>query len=305
MDGQTACELQWTFDAKSGPEPAMLRLISRLPTRVLYAVATLTYWLAFRVGRLRVDVARENIDRCFPELDDQARAQLLDTYHRHIADMAWEVVKAFSITPEELAERMAISGLEPVAARLAGGQPVMLLTSHHCNWEWLLLRLANMLPYPIEAMYKPLHNRWAQRGALKLRTRFGTRLIPAKLMVPEMIKHRDQVRALCMVADQVPQTSPYRYWTRFLGRDTAFYMGAEEISRAARYPVYFVAIERLRRGYYAATVRLLAEPGDGFETPKEITRRYVEALEAHLRAHPADWLWSHKRWKLKKSLYAR
>jgi len=283
----------------------MLTLISRLPMWVLYAFATATYWSAFRICRLRVAVARDNIDRCFPELDGTARAELLDTYHRRIADMAWEVVKAFTITPEELGERMTIAGLEPVKARLASGQPVMLLTAHHCNWEWLLLRLANILDYPIEAMYKPLHNPWAQRAALRLRTRFGTRLIPAKLMVPEMIKHRDQVRALCMVADQVPQTSPYRYWTRFLGRDTAFYMGAEEISRAARYPVYFVAVERLRRGYYAASIRLLAEPGDGFETPKEITRRYVEALEALLRAHPADWLWSHKRWKLKKSLYAR
>jgi lauroyl/myristoyl acyltransferase len=35
-----------------------------------------------------------------------------------------------------------------------------------------------------------------------------------------------------------------------------------------------------------------------------ITGRYAARLEALLQAHPADWLWTHDRWKLRKPLYA-
>ena len=35
-----------------------------------------------------------------------------------------------------------------------------------------------------------------------------------------------------MNADQAPVSTDKRYWTRFLGQDTAFYVGAEQIARA-------------------------------------------------------------------------
>jgi Kdo2-lipid IVA lauroyltransferase/acyltransferase len=283
----------------------LIRWLSRLPLAILYGCSTVAYWILFRIGRIRVGVARDNIERSFAERSQAERAAILDAYLRRITDMAFEALKGFTIPIDELRARMEIVGLELIRDRIASGQPVMLLTAHHCNWEWLLLALSHDLGFPVEAMYKPLTNSLVQRCAIALRTRFGTRLIPAKLMVPEMIKRRDVPRALAMMPDQVPQSSPTRYWTRFLNQDTAFYTGAEEISRAGRYPVYLILIERLRRGYYRAQVRHLAEPGDGSEVPREIMRRYVAALEAHLQAHPAEWLWSHKRWKLKKTLYAR
>ena len=37
--------------------------------------------------------------------------------------------------------------------------------------------------------------------------------------------------------------------------------------------------------------------------PNAITERYARACEADVLEHPADWLWSYRRWKLKKPLY--
>jgi KDO2-lipid IV(A) lauroyltransferase len=61
-------------------------------------------------------------------------------------------------------------------------------------------------------------------------------------------------------------------------------------------------MRRIRRGYYEIEAR---ELWDGRETvpPNGITERYARACEADVRAHPADWLWSYRRWKLKKPLY--
>jgi KDO2-lipid IV(A) lauroyltransferase len=283
----------------------LLRLIAHLPLGILYAIGRALYALATRAGRVRAELVESNLANCFPELTPDARRALADRYHRNLADVAMEVLKGFAISPGELRDRVRIEGLDLLRERLEAKQPVLLVTAHHCNWEWLLLALTLELGFPVDAIYKPMKSPWAERAFHRMRSRFGGRLTPAKLVVPRIIERRDEVRAVAMVADQVPRSSPTKFWTKFLGRDTAFYLGAEEIARAAGYPVYALGMERVSRGRYVARVTLLAEPGNGLETPREVTRRYAQWLEAHVRAHPADWFWSHDRFKLKKPLYAR
>jgi KDO2-lipid IV(A) lauroyltransferase len=163
----------------------------------------------------------------------------------------------------------------------------------------MLLALSVELGYPLDAAYKPLVNPWAEREMKVLRSRFGSRLVPAKELLADILKRRDVVRAVAMVADQEPTTSEHKYWTRFLNRDTAFYMGPEEISRVTRFPAFFIAMRRTARGYYEMEFQpLLPAPGS------TLTERYARLVEEQIRAAPADWPWSHKRWKLKKSLYA-
>ena len=136
----------------------------------------------------------------------------------------------------------------------------------------------------------------------KLRTRFGGRLVPAKDLLADIIRRRDVVRAVAMVADQEPTTSEHKYWTRFLGRDTAFYLGPEEIARVTRFPVFFIALRRIGRGYYQMEFQPLAQAGEALPAGA-LTERYARRVEDQIRAAPPDWPWSHKRWKLKKSVY--
>ncbi|MCZ8130729.1 MAG: lysophospholipid acyltransferase family protein [Steroidobacteraceae bacterium] len=282
-----------------------LRLAGRLPLRVLHAFATLLYWLVFRLGRVRAELVEKQVAASFPELDPAARARIVDAYHRHVADVAMEVVKGFAIRPDELRRRMRLAGLETLREQLAAGQPVLVLAAHVGNWEWLLLALSLELGFPVDAVYKPLKNQSADRAFLYMRSRFGCRLTPAKEIVPLVLGRRREVRAIAMLADQVPRSSPTRVWTRFLNQDTAFYPGPEEIARAVRLPVYFIAVERVARGEYAAEIRHIAAVGPDLDRPKEVTRRYAESLEAQIRRRPGDWLWGHNRWKLKKPLYAK
>jgi len=126
--------------------------------------------------------------------------------------------------------------------------------------------------------------------------------VPAKDLLADIIKRRDVVRAVAMVADQEPTTSEHKHWTRFLNRDTAFYMGPEEIARVTRFPVFFLGLKRVARGEYEMSLAPLAARGETLASG-ELTERYVQLVEAQIRAAPPDWPWSHKRWKLKKTLY--
>ena len=137
---------------------------------------------------------------------------------------------------------------------------------------------------------------------LEVRTRFGARLIPAKELLADFLRRRGIVRALAMNADQAPVSTDKRYWTSFLGQDTAFYVGAEQIARSTRLPILYLLMRRVSRGRYEVEIRELWDGREKLE-PNAVTERYARACEADVLKHPADWLWSYRRWKLKKPLY--
>ncbi|MEG0500236.1 MAG: lauroyl acyltransferase, partial [Rikenellaceae bacterium] len=64
--------------------------------------------------------------------------------------------------------------------------------------------------------------------------------------------------------------------------------------------VYFFDIGCIRRGYYKGKFVKLYD-GDEKVDEYEITRRYVRHLEQKIVEAPQFWMWSHRRWKHKKS----
>jgi KDO2-lipid IV(A) lauroyltransferase len=259
-------------------------------------------WCAWRVIPYRRHVVDANLKASFPEWDDATRERVIRDYYRGFADMLVEVMHSLRLTPDELRRRVRIVNPELVRDEVGKGKPVLIVAAHQCNWEWMLLALSTQLGVPVDAAYKPLVDNWAEIEMRKLRSRFGARLIPAQELLGDIIKQRGVPRAIAMVADQEPVSSERKHWLRFLNRDTAFFLGAEEIARTTRYAAFFIRLERTARGHYQVEFVKLAAAGEQLP-PGEFTTRYAKMVEDQIRAAPADWPWSHKRWKLKKPLY--
>jgi len=189
-----------------------------------------------------------------------------------------------------------------VRDEVARGKPVLIMAAHQCNWEWMLLAFSTQLGVQVDAAYKPLVDRWAQREMLTLRSRFGARMVPAHQLLGDIIQQRHAPRTIAMLADQEPVSAERKHWLKFLNRDTAFFLGAEEIARSTRYAAVFARLRRVGRGRYECEFVPLAAAGEKLE-PGEFTARYAALVEEQIRNAPGDWPWSHKRWKLKKPLY--
>jgi Kdo2-lipid IVA lauroyltransferase/acyltransferase len=281
--------------------PVWLRAVSRLPWPMLYALGSALAFLVHRVLRYRLGVVRGNIGAALPELGLRAQRGVERLYYRRLGELAAEVIKSASLPAEELDRRVALEDLEVVRAELDAGRAVLIAAAHQCNWEWLLLALSLKLGYPLDAAYKPLHSAGADRLMRALRTRFGSTLVPAKELLGRILTRRS-ARALAMVADQEPVTSDFKWWTQFLGRPTAFYMGPEKIAQATRCAVVFASMRRIERGRYRVAFERLGS-GAAPVQPGEITERYARCVEAQIRANPEDWTWSHRRWKLRRPMY--
>lgn len=283
--------------------PWWLRSLARLPLPVLYALCGTLAFLARVLLRLRWREVTGNLAAVFPDMTEAARRRIAVANYAHFADMIAELVASAGMAPDELLRRVTIRNLELPRAWLARGRPVLLLASHQSNWDWGLYAMAQSLGFPLDAAYKPLKSAVADQVLVAHRRRWGVNLVPAKQLLADLLQRRNQARGIAMLADQAPRTSEHQHWLTFLGRDTAFYMGPEQIARAARYGAIYVSLRRLRRGYYEAECLPLAEDGEPL-APGEFTTRYARLVERDILASPSEWTWGHRRWKQKPGLYA-
>ncbi len=280
----------------------ILNLLSRLPLPALYALSDALYAFIYHIWRFRRRLSRTNVENSFPGKTAAEVEAITRQSYRNACHLIAEVIKGASISGEELRDRVCIENISLLEPWLKAGQPVVLLASHHCNWEWLLQASCVELGISVDAVYKPLRVRAVDRFMLAARSRFGGNPIPVRDFLMEVLKRRKGARIIALVADQTPLANEEKHWTRFLGQDTAFFVGADKIARMLKAPVFFVGMQRTGLGRYRAVLTQLGEPPyrrDG----ADIIERYARVAEQHIAAYPADWLWMYRKWKYRKPLY--
>ena len=277
-----------------------LRLLGSLPLPVLYAIGRLAKFVAYDVMKWHVPLARANLARCLPERSEAERDAILEQSFRNLGDLVAEIAWGWQAGGAALRERVTIDNRALVDRYIAERRTVLLLTAHVCNWEWLVLAAGAELGIPICPVYKPLRVPSVDRYVREARARFGVRPIPIDDVLIELMKAGDEPRAYGMVADQTPPKDGPKHWRRFFEQDTAFYAGLGKIARYLDAAVLFVGMERVSRGVYTTHLTVISEPPYDDDPEDTIVDGYAAALEREIRAHPADWLWVHRKWKYPK-----
>lgn len=280
----------------------LFRFLARLPFWFLYAVSDLLFFLLAYLIRYRRKVILHNLRLAFPDQTDAFYKTTTRRFYRNLADVIVETIKLPGMSAAELRRRVVFTNDELVKNRLGKGEVVVIMASHQCNWEWV--PSASVLNgMPADAIYKPLNNPVFEQLVSSIRGHFGAKPVPMQQLLRQMVSRRSEPRLVALVADQVPDKPEYGYWTQFMHQDTPFYPGTERLAKAQKLPVYYVEIRRIRRGHYQATFHSVAEPPYDGLADGEIIDRYRDLLQKSIEQAPADWLWSHKRWKHQRAKY--
>lgn len=286
---------------ESAPRPSWwVRALAALPLVTLHGLSRIFAFLAWHITPYKPRVIRNSLATAFPEKSPAEVESIRREFYRSYGDVTVEIVKSAAIDEREFDQRMHFTNFEIVREAISLGTPAVLCAAHQCNWEWLLLGLSKRLGFPVDTAYKPLKNAWADREMLALRSRFGARMVPADRIMRDIIARRSVPRLIVLAADQEPVASDRRHWTSFLNRDTAFFMGGDVIAGSLDYPVFFAAIRRTGRGRYEASFELMRARGEDLAMG-ELTERFARRVERQIHQSPADWPWSHKRWRLKRT----
>ena len=272
-------------------------LVGLLPFPLLYKFSDFLSFFLRKIIRYRKAVIMDNLVSSFPGMAKEEIKGIEKRFYVNLSDIIVEGIKAFTMTKEQVLARHRILNPEIMDAYFEAGQGVIIVTGHYGNWEWGALSPALQTRFQIVGFYKPLKNIQIDAFARKNRSRYGTILSPIRQTTKTFETHRGHPVIYLMAADQSPSNREMAYWVNFLGRDTAFLHGPEKHARINNYPVVFAAIRRVKRGFYELELSKLVE--DPSKLPDgEITKRFAEQLESLITEDPANWLWSHKRWKL-------
>ncbi|MDR2172743.1 MAG: hypothetical protein LBE32_00795 [Burkholderiales bacterium] len=278
----------------------LLKGLSYLPLPVLYGIGDMVFVLTFYLVRWRRKLAAANLASSFPEKSEQERKQILRRHYRNLGRVLAEALWGLHADAEKLRPRVVLENPEAIKPYADRGKSVLLMAGHFCNWEWMILSAGLYLPIPTAAVYKQQRNEGVDLFLRNARTRFGGTVIPHKIFAKEVIERRNEINAYALVADQTPLKSANKHWTHFLNQDTAFFVGTDKLAKILEAPVFFVVMRRIRRGYYAIRLELIAEPPYGRGDGTEIIDCYAKVLEREIRESPEDWLWIHNKWKYAK-----
>ncbi len=283
----------------------LLKPLSYLPLGVLYYVSDFLYLILYRLVGYRKKVVFENLRNAYPD-KTPAEIQILGSkFYRHFCDVIVESVRFFSIPRKQVIERFKLVNPEILDQFHQEGRNIMITAGHYNNWELAVIAFDTQSQYNGVTIYAPLANKFLDQKLKASRSQFGLRMISKKesrnFFQNEFPDGENS--ALCAVifgSDQSPSSSKKAHWTNFLNQDTAVAFGAEKYAKMTNSPVIFAHIDKIKRGYYQARFEVVeADPVNA--APGSITEKHTRLLEEEINAAPQYWLWTHKRWKRKRS----
>lgn len=271
-------------------------LFTILPFRVAYLFSDFVYFILFYLTGYRKKISYENLKKSFPEKTEKEIQKILKQFYHHLGDLLVEGIKGFSMTRKQIVKRHKMVNPEILQSFLDKGQSVICTTAHYNNWEWGTMSGTLQVNGKAMGLYMPLSNPYIDKFMKKTRSGKGTELISIFRTLHGFRDRKDQVYGYMLAADQNPPNARFAYWMTFLNQETACINGPEKYARMFDYPVLFLTINKVKRGYYEIVMEQITDNPNSLDKG-EITVRYMRLLEKNIRKTPQYWLWSHRRWK--------
>lgn len=275
-------------------------LISLLPLTFLYVISDFTFFLMYNVLKYRRKVVRQNLENAFPKKNLSEIIHIEKGFYKHFCDVIFEAIKTLTITKKEVINRFAVKNNDLIDQFYNEKRDIIMYGAHFSNWEW-----ASFLPlfqsHQLTSFYQKLSNGYFDELMQQIRGRFGLICIESQkgYKTLNLLKQKNILTLNLIIGDQKPQINSSKYWTTFLNQDTAFLIGADKIAKKMNQVVVFPEYKKLKRGKYELNFILLEENSQG-NKDEEIIEKYIRVLENLIIKNPELWLWSHRRWKLKK-----
>ncbi|MEL6480094.1 MAG: lysophospholipid acyltransferase family protein [Pseudomonadota bacterium] len=260
-----------------------------------------TWWLARQVGMLGanilplIPVARKRLDDNFaiarPGMSAAEKRTLRREACRHFAKLSVEYAHfdRFIATID-----IEVEGIENIAAPLAEGRGVVMVTAHYGNWEALRIA-AGRAGHECGIIYRPFNNRLLDAYTLRLIVAAGG---------PVMQKGPKGMRALhghvargglaLILVDQRTTGAPL---IPFLGHPAeTLTVAANLAARTGAALVPAVAPRLDGHGRFGARFEAEIPAGEPMEMMAAVNAR----IGAWIEEDPPQWFWLHRRWRRKR-----
>lgn len=275
----------------------LLWIISKLPFWLFYKVSDVIFFILYYAVGYRKKTVRYNLKTAFPEKSDAERKSIEKKFYRHMCDMFLEMIKSISISAEELKERFQFDDLSIVEKLVKEQRSSLIMMGHYASYEWLTA-LQFYFDHSGYGIYKRIKNPYFDKLIHEIREKWNSKLLANKeaTFIIRKQQRAGKMATYAFIADQSPKTRKNYHCTDFLGKNVPFFTGVERLAKSEDMPVIYLAVDKIKRGYYKASFKVITE--DPTTLPDyQITDEFAALLEAQIKANPEYYLWTHKRFK--------
>jgi Kdo2-lipid IVA lauroyltransferase/acyltransferase len=277
----------------------ILKFLGILPRPAARAFAAMVArMLLICLPRLR-GTAMENLRLAFPEWTDARRGEVIHGVTRNLGWMAAEFARFPKLSRENIGELVVVDGFENFEKAREQGKGVIFLTGHMSAWELAPFAQA-LYGYPLSFLARAIDNERVNRLVDSYRCLSGNRPIEKNNAARAALRVLHEGGTVGVLADQNTSVDE-GVFVNFFGIPAATTTGLVRMARhteAAVVPGFLSwdpSVHKYRLGFGRPVE--MRHSDDEAADDRENAARCNRVIEEHIRAHPDEWLWVHKRWK--------
>lgn len=273
----------------------------RLIRLALFVMLRLPYALRLRVAAFVMtrivapiagygDRVRENLRLIVPDMPESEVRRMIRAVPANLGRTLIELYSARDFIARIRHEPLTGPGVAALDEAHRAGRPVLLVTGHIGNYD--AIRAALILRgFRVGGLYRPMGNPFFNRHYVEAISAIGKPLFPrGRQGLADMVRFLRSGGMLGVVLDQhMGDGAPLT----FMGREALTALSSAEL--ALRYNALVVPTYGIRRA--DGGFDLIVEAPVPHGSPEEMTQTLNDSLEAQVRAHMDQWLWTHRRWK--------
>lgn len=244
-------------------------------------------------------IAKKNILIAFPNINETSIDQIIDDMWKNIGSIFGEYIhiNKFSILDEEM-NKIVFTNKNNLQILKNNKKPIVFFSGHFANFE-LMAKCLRELEFNIGAIYRPLNNIFLNPIMEFIRKKYicSIQIEKGSAGTKKLIKHISANNPLALMIDQRLSSSI---------RVPFFSQPATTTTTPAQLSIKYdallvpVFLKRLKNTNYEFFIEepLVVKKTNNYEKDIfNITEIMNKKIEEFIKVDPANWLWSHDRWK--------
>ena len=261
--------------------------------------------LGKRLGQLarhlqgrRVNIARENLQKTFPEMSATEIAEIIDAMFRHLGISFIDMLRIDQYRGQQDLDRyFEISNKEHLAEALELGRGCIILTGHVGFWEAGTFFLP-LLGFTTGVVAKPMRNPLVDAFFSRLRQSNGSHIINSRKGARGILKSLQQNHVVCILLDQ-HLAGQGSVAAPFFGRPA--HTTTIITQMATRYEIPIVTAFSYRQpdnSYLCQFSPMFLLEGDLSKANVLVNTTLLnQKIETGIRQEISQWFWLHRRWR--------
>ena len=244
-------------------------------------------------------IAKKNILIAFPNINETSIDQIIDNMWRNIGSIFGEYIhiNKFSIQDEEK-NKIVFTNKNNLQILKNNKKPIVFFSGHFANFE-LMAKCLRELEFNIGAIYRPLNNIFLNPIMEFIRKKYicSIQIEKGSAGTKKLIKHISTNNPLALMIDQRLSSS---IRVPFFNQPATTTTTPAQLSikyDALLVPVFLKRLKKTKYEFFIEEPLVVKKTNNYEKDIFNITEIMNKKIEEFIKVDPANWLWSHDRWK--------